>query len=482
MKLLKILINAGSEPDPSTGSRSGTPLIQSVEWGRQCLFNFLIDAGANVNAESSNGLTPLIEAASKNRLDFARELIQRGAKLDAVYDPGGLAAEYDPEEDDVPGTALERAIAGGNGKVALLLIQAGENVNHVNSSGRSPLTLAAIHNDADVARALLAKGAAVEGGRDEEATPAFWAVEFRSRDVLQVLLENGAPLDGRDNKGNSLLLRVAASKVEIDADLAIAELLIARGSTIDATNLEGETALHVAAENGSRRICHLLVEHGASVQLSDPSGRTALFHAALAQVFDSHSASFPPQLEVELLHLLAPTENAINAKDKDGWTALMLAAWNGRLIGLDALLDLGANPNLSTSDGQTALLLALNPNPKSRTSGIEQPTLVSHLINHGADVNQPSVDGNTPLIQAVFSGLDGIVLAILQHGCQINEQNLDGYSALMYAAAQGRGDYVKLLTKYGADKTLKSKVGLTAASIAKKNGHPEVATLIDTDR
>ena len=67
----------------------------------------------------------------------------------------------------------------------------------------------------------------------------------------------------------------------------------------------------------------------------------------------------------------------INLKDKDGWTALMIATDNNDSKTVDLLVELGSDINLQNDDGQTALMLAT-------FSGYEE--IGKYLILHGADL------------------------------------------------------------------------------------------------
>ena len=76
----------------------------------------------------------------------------------------------------------------------------------------------------------------------------------------------------------------------------------------------------------------------------------------------------------------------INAKDDGGWTALMLASYNGEFEVVKYLVESGANINAKDNDGRTALMLA------SLNGKFE---VVEYLIEKGANVNAENNDGLT---------------------------------------------------------------------------------------
>jgi ankyrin repeat protein len=87
----------------------------------------LFDAGADVNARSSNTMysTPLHAAVSANRTEMVRVLVSRGAHINATYG-----------DDRTP---LHIAAAHGNLDIVRILVEAGADVNARVNSGSRPL-------------------------------------------------------------------------------------------------------------------------------------------------------------------------------------------------------------------------------------------------------------------------------------------------------------------------------------------------------
>lgn len=94
----------------------------------------------------------------------------------------------------------------------------------------------------------------------------------------------------------------------------------------------------------------------------------------------------------------------INAKNKDGVTALLLAAQNGHLEVVNVLLEAKADPNIADADGDTALLLAVE-------SGAAE--VVQALLKAGASLQHKNTQGKTALMIANDNGLP-TVIKILQ--------------------------------------------------------------------
>jgi ankyrin repeat protein len=107
----------------------------------------------------------------------------------------------------------------------------------------------------------------------------------------------------------------------------------------------------------------------------------------------------------EHVELFAKAGMNINAKDKDGSTALMIAAEKGDL------------------------------------------PIAQLLIEHGADVNANNADGYTALMYVAYKGNLAVAELLIKSRADINAQDKDGWTALRYASVQGKKEMVALLKK-----------------------------------
>jgi len=57
------------------------------------------------------------------------------------------------------------------------------------------------------------------------------------------------------------------------------KLLLARGTDVNATNGDGETAMHGAAQRGADRVVQFLADHGARLDVKNKEGRTPMDEA-----------------------------------------------------------------------------------------------------------------------------------------------------------------------------------------------------------
>jgi ankyrin repeat protein len=118
------------------------------------------------------------------------------------------------------------------------------------------------------------------------------------------------------------------------------------------------------------------------------------------------------------------------------------------------------------ADGESALMLAA-------FKGYED--LVAALIARGADVNKT---GWTPLHYAATNGHIGVIKQLLEASAYIDAESPNGSTPLMMAAQYGSLDTVKLLLDEGADPTLKNQLGLTAIDFARRVGREDAAAQI----
>jgi ankyrin repeat protein len=109
------------------------------------MVRLLIDHGANVNTASTQGVTPLMEAAMRNQKDAIALLLEKGADPNARDEKGN--------------TALLWALMMGRLDSATVLINSGADVNLPNGQGVTPMKVAKMRQDSKLLKLLQGKGA-----------------------------------------------------------------------------------------------------------------------------------------------------------------------------------------------------------------------------------------------------------------------------------------------------------------------------------
>jgi ankyrin repeat protein len=142
------------------------------------------------------------------------------------------------------------------------------------------------------------------------------------------------------------------------------------------------------------------------------------------------------------------------------------AARLGRTDVIPALLHAGADLTARDPRGYTALILA-------SYNGHAEATRL--LLEHGAGVDHPDTGrGNTALMGVAFKGYQDISEILLAAGADPNALNKAGQSALMMAALFGHVEIVKRLLALRADPHLKDAAGNSATSVAEMQGNSAV--------
>ncbi len=138
-----------------------------------------------------------------------------------------------------------------------------------------PVWDAAANFDVEKLRELLASGAPVNLVYDNR-TPLISALEFGSEEMARLLLEHGADPNIPAPPCDVSPLSIAITKRQ----RAIAHLLIAKGSDVNAVDRRGKTPLLYAAAASESELVRALVEAGADIDFRDRSGATPTWYAA----------------------------------------------------------------------------------------------------------------------------------------------------------------------------------------------------------
>ena len=172
----------------------------------------------------------------------------------------------------------------------------------------APLYYAAMLGFRDLAECLIAKHpqhVTVRGGR--EVTPLHVAALEGHSDILSLLIEHGADLNGRGKFGDTPLNR-ASERGRLEAG----RFLLNRGADVDVQCEYKNTALAAAAARGYVEFAQILLEHGAMIDVRCELGRTPLHWAAING-------------RTEVVRLLLERGADTHVRDEDGKTASELA-------------------------------------------------------------------------------------------------------------------------------------------------------------
>jgi ankyrin repeat protein len=493
----------------------------------------LLQRKADVNAPQADGTTALHWAVRFDDAEVADLLIRAGANVSAANREGVRP--------------LQLAALNGNPVIIAKLIKAGANADGpLTPQGDTALMMASRTGRPDAIAVLLDSGVNVNARENWGGTTALmWAVSERHPSAVKVLIDHGADVNARSNfvpaangrgfEGRTPVAPRPDQGVEEfasgwltpmmfaarEGDLDSARLLVAAGADVDAIAGDGKDALGLAIFNGNYEVASFLIENTSNVNRVDTQGFTPLFWAVDRRNMET-APNFPWMVTTDPLPLIkklldaganpnALVNNTPRARMRAGSprivfaTPLMRAAFSGDLELVELLLSYGADPRITSKDGETMVEAAaglgfIQGYSKGR-SAAERLEVVKRFVELGADVNDADDYGITPLMVAGNMGETKIIQYLVDVGANLGAYDLgkknDGafgasVEPLMpvdYAIGVGtfvpnnaviiHEEAVELMTRLMKEKGIKhttSECTLRGFTCAEANVDPKVAT------
>ena len=377
------LLRAGA--DVSLANKYGaTPMSLAAEVGNADMLKVLLEAGANADSPNADGQTALLAVARTGNVEAAQLLLDHGATVDAKEKWGGQ-------------TALMWASARRHPAMMQLLISKGADVNarsidrdyqrHVTAEGRpksldsgglTPLLYAARENCRACVDVLLENRADIDLPDPDGVSPLLVAIMNANWDLARQLIVAGADVNQWDIYGETPLFiaadlrsRIDGGRASIDppnetSGLAIVSLLLEHGAdpntqlffkpanTRGVINTRGSTPLIRAANNGDLEVVKVLLAQGADATIPTADRQTPI-HAVL-------SGRAPEPQALELIRVLQKAGADVNVvalinhqEEVRGGTALHYAVRKRYKEVIKLLASYGIDMNAIDQDGLTAL-------------------------------------------------------------------------------------------------------------------------------
>ncbi|HUC77606.1 MAG TPA: ankyrin repeat domain-containing protein [Vicinamibacterales bacterium] len=401
----------------SAGAAAGkSDVADAVMKGDTASLRTLIEHKADVNAPQVDDATALHWAVHRDNGEAADLLIKAGAKIDVANREGV--------------TPLAMASLYGSAAMVDRLLSAGANAKQRGPNGETMLMFAARNGNPVVIKRLAAAGADVNARESLRGTTALmWAAEQRHPDAVKVLLEVGADHSAKSGPAglprNYMAPRVNTAAVKDAAR---------RQAAASAAGRTYEQQLEYEASQGMRISLGFRGVLGAGGKRPGPDGQppsattpeSAPARPGAAAPPTADAAATAPTAEDEADVIVA----GLVGTGGGGLTALTFAAREGDLDSAKHLLDAGANINQTTEYGWTPLLTATN-NRHYR--------LGAFLISRGADANLANKGGWTPLYLAT------------------DNRNIEGGDYPVPKPDMDHLEYLRLLLDHGADPNLRAK-------------------------
>ncbi|KAG8184723.1 hypothetical protein JTE90_019327 [Oedothorax gibbosus] len=459
------------------------------------LMRMLIEKGAAVNLQNSEGMTPLHLAAMEGDEGMLKVLSQANARANILdrrdRAPVHLAAErghtnaveilLDKFKASISqrtkdgSTLMHIASAAGFPDIAMIFMKRGVPIHTSNKSGAKCLHIAAAAGHVEVVRSLLNKGESVDIKTNDGFTALHIAVQGCQPRVVETLLGYGAQIRLKAGKSGETPLHIAA---RTPGGEKCAELLLKSGGEVNATQEEGETALHFAARHGHLNTVALLLQDKADVQQKSNSGETPLHvaarncHYAVARSLLDHWKKTHPGDNGATL---------VNAQNELGETVLHYASLVSKSQAHHPTEDKDLVKLLLQYGGEVNI-----PSEKYRMTSIhycakEGNADILHEILNQIDptmlqgaCNRIALNGWTPLLYACQTGHPEVVKLLLQNSARVDVFDENGKAALHLAAEFGHGEVVDILLKHKAFANARNKKGMTPLHLAAKNGYTEI--------
>jgi uncharacterized protein len=411
----------------------------------------LLRAGANPKIANRYGATPLSQAASAGNAQMIEALLKAGADPKTLTTPDGE-------------TVLMTAARAGNADAVKILVDRGADVNaRENYKGQTALMWAAAERHPDVVKVLLAHG-------------ADWKVRSFDRETKLPKLSAASSVTPFARGGFTAFLFTAR-----EGDIESAKVMLDAGVDIDQTDVDGTNALVVSIMNKKYTFAKFLLDRGANPNLADDKGRAALY--AAVDIRNEDYSAMPsrkeddPMPSLDLVKALLarganpnaqltknlPGRSGMDSGDitlDEGTTPLMRAARSGDATAMRALLEKGADPKLTTKDGNTVLMLAAGVGYRDKfTRGTEAEALESLKValEAGLGLNQANARGETALHGAALRGADSIVQFLVDHGAKLDAKTKQGFTPL--DVAMGKNSFAALPVPHDTTVDLIRKLG-----------------------
>lgn len=449
-KVVRLLLRRGHQITIPSGRFGMTALHRAAGQLNTSIVQALLSFGADRTIVDIDGELPLHRAVRQRDCSLELAITLRFEGVDAVKDRNGYIPLY--------------ASISGNEAVCEMLVDSASTLGLHEPNLTDAFFHAVARGFLKVARFLRKKGARLENG---DQIAIIEASANGHLNVVEYLLQEGAPVNARDTNGFNPFLSAIR-----DGNEEVWRFLVTKAADIHVTTTESHcNACHMTAALEDTDTLRWLLDHGVNGHNRDSNGWMPLHRAAISGY-------------KQALKLLSEYGADLNVRvdNKSRSSIAHIAAWHNQVevlqwlsgtgAQMDALDQLGFTPFLSALSrghlGCVEFLAKYTPHYKSQRtgSGLTPLAVVAEtgsvgvaqwLIENGTDLNESfEISGDLelkdyfPLLHAVLCGQFGLTKFLLQKGANANLCDQNGWTPLLWAANYRPFAYTKLLIQYGA--------------------------------
>jgi ankyrin repeat protein len=397
-----------------------TALARACENTSEAMVQKLLKAGGDPNAAQESGLTPLMIAARTGKVNVVKALIAHGANINAATK-------------EVHATALMWALASQHHDVTRVLVEGAADVRVSTTKGTTPLMFAASNGDIEMAKILIAAGADVNEPSADGTHVLPFAINAGQFTFAKFMVEQGADPNGTIGDVPALHVAIGGTGPWLD------DWNRRHGTSGGIVGGGGQSSMNMGPSAQRLEVVKLLLARGADAKAR--INKTALHTSYIAYptkgAFEPFTNGTGDLRGASPIWLAAAAAGSRNGRVNDGAAAAATDTAADRQEASDfyyvqmieALLAAGADPNVTTADGTTPLMVA---------AGLGR-------IGGGAGGIVKSGRGNRSL------EAERAVRALIKVGVDINARNEADFSAIHGAAFLGANEMLELLVKEGAD-------------------------------
>ena len=545
--VLEKLLRYGQGDFNVADSRGVTPLNLAAQNGNEAVLQFLTDLLARPSsvrvdeedlmsaADSSDvhdfeSKVGLVKNKYKDWKSLSLDKMPWGVNEQTLCQPYWFFLRWDGQSlPTFKHYLLHSAVIAKQQKICSALIALKVDTNVIYRNGQTFLhTAAACSNDA-ILSLLLSTGVDPTKADRYGQTALHYAITSGNWDAATTLVSCSGLLGVQDDKGQTALhllflkpnprMRIVRALFPESAVPTLG-LLCDHGANVNIQDLEGSTALHLAASLQHVEAIRRLLNSGSDLTLRDHSGKQALHH-----LVSGYRGRRDRDL-LGILHVFLGKGVDINAADHGGHTPLSIAfdssCWDAAFTLMDCgatvcqptllsralftavkdadmktvekLYSAGSPANIANDDGERLLITgirrykhlldSLRRDLETQKAGSgelkaviayraeDYNRLVLLLLRNGEDVNSADTANYSALHAALESeDMVAVVETLLAYGANSSASSTTGTQPIHVAAGNGCLAYVRLLIDLGVDCNARNDAGQTALSIAAANGY-----------